>query len=293
MRRSLRRRFHRAFTQIELMVSLAIIGSLVAILLPAVQKAREAMRRTSCSNNLRQIGLGLHSYHDVYLVFPPLTTTNSRQSPVTGLAEGWWSLHARLLPHVEGPLSSQIDIDNDAGGPFFQGLINEQVSQNLSIFLCPSNERSRTHWTGDWGYGPLKAAHTNYLGVRSSTRDVPWDGAFPGANISTRLAEFTDGTQHTLFVGERPCDEASEWGWWALGTGFDGHGFADHVLDCHEGLRKGRPGSTDDLSHFWSMHGAGANFLYVDGSVKFLSDTIDYHTFLALGSRNGGEVLDD
>jgi hypothetical protein len=268
---------------------------MVAILLPAVQKAREAMRRTSCSNNLRQIGLGLHSYNDVYLVFPPLTTHNSRISPDTGLFEGWWSWLARELPYVDqGPLYSQMDIDNDAAWPLMNGWNRQQVSQNLSVFLCPSDVRSKKKWTGNYGLGQLEMAHTNYLGLRSSMRHiVPWDGAFPGANVSTRLAEFTDGASNTLFVGERPCDDNGEWGTWAVGTGIDGHGFEDHVLDCHEGLNMGRPGSPAGLSHFWSMHDGGTLFVYVDGSVKLLPYTIDYHTFLALGSRNGGEVVDD
>jgi prepilin-type N-terminal cleavage/methylation domain-containing protein len=293
------RRFHgrsssRAFTLVELMVCIAIIGILVALLLPAVQAAREAARRASCSNNLKQIGLGLLNYYDSYLAIPPATVHNSVTSPYTGFFEGWWSWLARELPYVEQqPLYDQIDFRQDACWAFMQGWNKEQVSQNLSVFLCPSDVRSKKKWTGDYGFGPLEAAHTNYFGIRSSTRDAPWDGAFPGANVSTRLAQFTDGTSNTLLVGERPCDKDGEWGMWAVGTGFDGHGFADHVLDCHEGLKKGRPGSSAGLSHFWSMHEGGTLFVYVDGSVKLLPDTIDYQTFLALGSRDGGEVVDD
>jgi prepilin-type processing-associated H-X9-DG protein len=116
---------------------------------------------------------------------------------------------------------------------------------------------------------------------------------FPAANMSVRLGEVTDGQSNTLWVGERPCDEVGEWGHWFGGSGFDGHGLADHALACEDGLRRGVPGSSDDLTHYWSMHPGGAFFLFVDGSVKFLPYTINHNTFVALGSRNGGEVLGD
>ncbi len=292
------RRFHskitcRAFTLVELMVSIAIIGILVALLIPAVQAARESARRATCSNNLKQIGIALHNYEITLGAFPPLTAHNSIVSPDTSLYEGWWSWMTRILPYVEqGPLYGQIDIDNDAAWPTINGWNREQVSKKLSVYLCPSDTYSQQNWTGDYGKGPLDVAHTNYLGVRGSTRIVPGDGAFPAANDFTRFADFTDGTSNTLFVGERPCDEAREWGWWSNGTGFDFHGFADQVMDCYEGLKKGKPGASEDLTHFWSMHPGGAYFLHVDGTVKFYHYTIDYGVFQALGSRNGGEPVE-
>jgi hypothetical protein len=255
-----------------------------------VQAARAAARRVTCSNNLRQIGLGLHNYHDTHAAFPPLTAHNSNISPNTGFPEGWWSWLARELPFIgQKPLYDKIDIDNDAAWPFIQGLNKPQVSHKLPVYLCPDDGLSAKNWTADWGFGPLEAAHTNYLGVRGSTRAVPGDGAFPEANVNKRFEDIKDGTSNTLFVGERPCDEVREWGWWALGTGFDGHGLADHVLDCYEGLKKGKHGSSDDLTHFWSMHPGGAYFVFVDGDVRFINYTIDYRVFQGLGSRDGGE----
>ncbi len=285
---------YRAFSLVELMVVLAIIGILIALLLPAVQQARETARRFQCSNNLKQIGLALHNYHNTYKAFPPLLVHNSTISPQTGFYSGWWSWYVRILPFVEQkPLYDQIDVDNDAVAPFFIGENREQVSQNLSVYLCPSEPYGKRIWSADWGMAadPLKAAHTNYLGCRGSTRDVPGDGVFPATNISVRMSEITDGTSSTLFVGERPIDKVGEWGWWALGTGFDGHGLADHVLDGSEGLRRGVPGSSDDLTHFWSPHTGGAQFVLCDGSVRFLSYSINHETFQALCSRNGGEVV--
>lgn len=107
------------------------------------------------------------------------------------------------------------------------------------------------------------------------------------------MADIADGTSTTLHVGERPVDEIGEWGWWAEGTGLDLHGLADHVLDCSEGLRPGVLGSLQDLTHFWSPHPGGAHFVLCDGSVKFFSYSINHNTFLALGSRDGGEVVGD
>jgi hypothetical protein len=199
----------------------------------------------------------------------------------------------RILPFVEQtPLANQIDKGRDAVLPFLYGENKKQVSLNLLFLLCPSDEYGAKVWSGDWGYAaePLAAAHTNYLGLRGSTRKVPGDGIFPATNISTRLSDVADGTSQTLLAGERPLDEVGEWGWWALGTGFDEHGLADHVLDCSEGLRKGVPGSSDDLTHFWSNHPGGACFVLCDGSVRFLRYSINHDTFQALGSRNGREV---
>ncbi|MBI3464653.1 MAG: DUF1559 domain-containing protein [Planctomycetes bacterium] len=284
---------NRAFTIVELLVVLMVIGVLLGLLLPAVQQARETSRRSKCQNNLKQIGLALQNYHNAYQAFPPVLTHHSRVSPQTGWLEGWWTWYVRILPFVaQTSLYNQIDLAHDAAGPFVYAQNQKQVSQNLSFLLSPSDQYGEKLWSADWGYAaqPLIAAHTNYLGCRGSTRNVPGDGVFPATNISKRLSDITDGTSQTLLAGERPLDEVGEWGWWALGTGFDEHGLADHVLACSDGLYKGVPGSSDDLTHFWSPHPGGAYFVFGDGSVKFLHYSINHDTFLALGSRNGREA---
>jgi prepilin-type N-terminal cleavage/methylation domain-containing protein/prepilin-type processing-associated H-X9-DG protein len=291
MRNVNRRSSRRAMTLVELLVVIAIIGLLIALLLPAVQSAREAARRTQCANNLKQIGFGLHNYHDTLKAFPPLTIYND-DSQQGALPSGWWSWLARILPYVEqGPLYDHLHVDQDAVAPFLNCENKQFVSQNLSVYLCPSDPYSANIWTADWG-GPeaVAAAHTNYLGCRGKTRIVPGDGVFPAANMDTRIKDIADGTSHTLLVGERPIDNVGEWGWWACGTGFDNNGLADHVLDCSEGLYYGVPGSPDELTHFWSMHRGGASFAFADGSVRFLFYTMDGNAFKNLGSRNGGEL---
>jgi prepilin-type N-terminal cleavage/methylation domain-containing protein len=295
---------HCGFSLIELLVVIFIIGLLIGLLLPAVQAARESARRTQCSNNLKQIGGGLQNYHNTYKHFPVVLEHDNVINPLSGYESGWWSWFARILPDIEQTaLAGEIDLTSDAVWPFITGRNREQISKNISVFLCPADEYGRKLWIADWGMAddglPLVAAHTNYLGCRGSTRNannwfdrdrfVAGDGAFPATNKFVRVADFLDGTSHTLHVGERPCDEDGSWGQWFGGTGFDGHGLADHVLDCSEGLTKGVRGSSADLTHFWSMHHGGAYFLFVDGSVRFLRYTISDNTFLALGSRSGGE----
>lgn len=299
MRRFPFRPSRRAFTLVELLVTISIIGILAALLVPAVQQAREAARLAQCKNNLRQIGLALQTYHGIWGAYPPLLAHNSRVSLETSFEEGWWSWNARILPYIEQTaLYQQIDINHDAVLPFLTGENKEQVGQRLSLLLCPSDPLSAKIWSADWGAGPLAAAHSNYLGCRGSTRAVPsegvfqlGDGVFPATNKCARMQSVTDGLSNTLQVGERPIDSAGEWGWWALGTGIDGNGLADHVLDVSEGLHKGVTGSSDDLTHFWSQHPGGANFLLCDGSTRFLSYSINHSTFQALASRNGGESV--
>jgi prepilin-type N-terminal cleavage/methylation domain-containing protein/prepilin-type processing-associated H-X9-DG protein len=279
-----------AFTLVELLVVIAIIGVLVSLLLPAVQQAREAARRTQCSNNLKQIGLALHNYHGVYGAMPPLLVHDNTSSASTGLPRGWWSWLARILPMIEQTaLQQRLNLNNDAAEAILFGGPNEEMSLNLTTYLCPSDPYSARRYSADWLVPAM--SHTNYLGCRGSKLQVPGDGMFPASNVSARLRDATDGTSHTLLAGERPLDEVGEWGWWSSGTGFDFHGLADHVLTGAEGLRRGAPGSSDDLTHFWSMHPGGCYFLFADGSVRFLSYSMNHDTFLSLCTRNGGEIV--
>ncbi len=287
-----RRPARSAFTLFDILVVLAIISILTALLLPAVQKAREATRRIKCGNHLKQIGLAVHNYHDSQKVIPFLLTHNSRVSSSTGFTQGWWSWRVRILPYIEQqPLYNSVDISHDAIEPFMASITKAQVSTNIPVYICPSDPFGEQIWSADWGGPePVAAAHSNYLGCRGSKHDLPGDGVFPATNKNIRFSGILDGLSNTLLIGERPLDSVGEWGWWALGTGFDFHGFADHVLYNSEGLRIGVPGSSDDLSHFWSMHPGGANFVFCDGSVKFISYSIDHNTFQSLGSRAGSEA---
>ncbi|MGD9853520.1 MAG: DUF1559 domain-containing protein [Planctomycetaceae bacterium] len=301
-----------AFSLIELLVVIAIIAVLIALLLPAVQQAREAARRTQCKNHLKQIGLALHNYHDVYNGFPPSIVVGRCQPHFFWGQNppGYWSWRARLLPFIEqSALYDQIDFRDN---PLDYGVLafyRPQTSINMPVYMCPSDPKSETQWADEvfdpWG-GPASVALSNYMGVQGSERLIPdadlcgmfangsstrpkGDGVFGDVNYSAKIRDITDGTSNTIHVGERPTEDY--WGWWPVGTGNDMLGLADFVLDCSEGLHAGKQGDPAHLLHFWSNHPGGAHFLMGDGSVHFLSYSINHPTFLALGSRNGGEVV--
>jgi prepilin-type N-terminal cleavage/methylation domain-containing protein/prepilin-type processing-associated H-X9-DG protein len=283
---------HRAgFTLVELLVVIAIIGALVALLLPAVQAAREAAQRTQCQGNLRQLGLALHNYENAQAFFPA-----SHDALL-------WSWIAHSLPYLEeGALKDQIDFDQ---WPF--GNVQPTVGLPLPILQCPSDPRSPTVNRAIPG---AAWAYTNYLGNTGTQASVPprkflgdgmfrspWD--FPDTLASLPIDKVTDGTSNTLFVGERPiinwqAPSGEDAGWWAAGGGLPGPptGRSDNVLDSSEGLRLGTPRTDmfDDMLHWWSHHPGGAHFAFVDGSTQFLSYDIDHNTLLAMSSRNGGET---
>jgi prepilin-type N-terminal cleavage/methylation domain-containing protein/prepilin-type processing-associated H-X9-DG protein len=286
------------FTLIELLVVMAVIGVLLALLLPAVQAAREAARRMQCRNNLKQIGLALHNYHDRSGSLPPPTVVDWNQPEPTG----WWAWNVRVLPELDQPaLYQHLNLNEDAfsmcngNKPF--------TSQKLAVLLCPSDpNNSRVYESTEFCSGGEAYAMTNYLGCRGSVRvtmdatgwpltGLPGNGAFPDVNRVVGFAQIVDGTSQTILVGERPTDPAAYWGWWAVGLGIDDHGLGDYVLDVAEGLFAGDLNARQDLLHYWSAHSGGAHFVLCDGSVRFLSYSIDRKTFLALGSRDGGEVI--
>src|SRR5262249_36541767 len=117
------------------------------------------------------------------------------------------------------------------------------------------------------------------------------NGVFPDLNHVTRLEHIRDGTSQTILLGERPAEPTVYWGWWATGFGLDLHGLGESILDASEGLHAGDLKASADMLHYWSAHAGGAHFALCDGSVRFLSYSMNASTFLSLGSRDGGEVL--
>ena len=211
-------RLRRAFTLIELLVVIAIIGVLVGLLLPAVQKVREAAQRVKCQNNLKQIGLALHTFHDAYKVLPPgLGALGDRQAMTTqelsayattvppNLRYASWITW--LLPFVEqGALFQSVRQTTNPGGP---------PGPPLGLFLCPSDARLFTVF--DLGQRPT-AFYAGVAGTALNNGRWPLnDGVFYNRS-KTALLDVADGTSNTLAVGERPPTPDLDWGWWDTAT---------------------------------------------------------------------------
>jgi prepilin-type N-terminal cleavage/methylation domain-containing protein/prepilin-type processing-associated H-X9-DG protein len=284
----------RAFTLIELLVVLAILAVLTGLLTAAVQKVRETANRTRCLNNLRQIGLALHGYHDAYQFLPPGVSGDSSAEPYPFLA---WS--GRLLPFVEQQALWAVTQQAFRQDRFFRDdPPHVGVATVLPVYACPSDPRVFT--PADLGSG-VRVALTSYLGVEG-TNQFREDGLLY-FNSRVRLSDVTDGTSNTLLVGERPASPDRRFGWWYGGWGQSMDGSADSVLgarercmlpdySCPPGPYEYGPGNLRnpcDTFHFWSMHPGGAHFLFADGSVHFLPYSAA-PILPALATRNGGEA---
>jgi prepilin-type N-terminal cleavage/methylation domain-containing protein/prepilin-type processing-associated H-X9-DG protein len=289
----------RGFTLIELLVVIAIIAVLIGLLLPAVQRVREAANRTKCLSNLKQIGLALHSYHDANGSFPhaydsralftnPARAVDSRGRTI--ITKSWATL---ILPFIEQGNLDAVGYDG-------------YHSRVLELYCCPSDPRSANVYSARNAFGI--DGLTDYLAVTgtetftSATRDN-CDGVMYG-NSKIRIADITDGASNTLLVGERPPSHDRFWGWWAW-SAFDASlGVRDTYAvylganpDAGPACRDMMPehyrrGHDDwcDVHHFWSMHPGGGNWAFADGSVRFLSYAAD-SAMPALATRAGGEVV--
>jgi prepilin-type N-terminal cleavage/methylation domain-containing protein/prepilin-type processing-associated H-X9-DG protein len=286
------------FTLIELIVVIAIIAVLIGLLLAAVQQARASAMRTECSNQLRQIGLGLHHYHDAFAVLPPGC---SGAGP--GEAMPYMTWMARLLPYVEQDALWRETLLAYKEDKWFESPPHWAVlGQPIRLFSCPTDSRTSNPAT----FGSFEVGLTSYLGVEGINLSRQ-DGVLY-FNSRIRFADIQDGLSSTLMVGERPPSSNLEWGWWYAGWGQRKKGSGDSVLgvrelntltvgiegNCASGPYKFVPGRTSnqcDLFHFWSLHNGGANFVFADGSVHFLVYSMD-DILPALATRDGREVVE-
>ena len=285
-------------TLIEILVVIAIIAILIGLLLPAVQKVREAAARAKCQSHLKQLALALHGSHDSSGHLPAglSITADNGKYPYLG-----WT--ARVLPWVEQPaLWAQIEqaFATDPAPLVFNGYPPHQAISAIpvAIFTCPSDGRLR----GPNSIGPLSFAHTSYLGVEGTDQFVRNGALFLDSRV--RLTDITDGTSQTLLVGERPPSTDFLLGWWYRGWGQAKEGSAEMVIGarerntsaprCDPGPYQFQPGDFKnqcDAFHFWSPHPGGANFAFADGSVHFLTYSADA-ILPALATRAGGEVVE-
>jgi prepilin-type N-terminal cleavage/methylation domain-containing protein/prepilin-type processing-associated H-X9-DG protein len=300
----------RGFTLIELLVVIAIIAILIGLLVPAVQKVREAAARTQCLNNLKQIGLALHGYHGTHKKFPPATDNNLSKYYFLS-----WTGH--ILPHIEQePLGKTIDPEYARiNRPFGNATNNPHIglSTVVSIYNCPSDSRPLV--VPDVPFSATRraaVAFTSYLGVCGT--DGRADDGVLFFRSSVTLTKIKDGSSNTVVAGERPPSHDLYYGWWYAGTGYDSRGTGDFTLGAREvryattakdatgklyncpttkvGLQPGRIDDVCDQMHFWSLHPGGANFLFADGSVRTLHYSAD-PVLPALATRALGEVTGD
>jgi prepilin-type N-terminal cleavage/methylation domain-containing protein/prepilin-type processing-associated H-X9-DG protein len=341
----------KAFTLIELLVVIAIISLLIGLLLPAVQKVREAASRMKCQNNLKQLGLALHGYHDALGTFPAglvASDSNAADSMATGFT--------LLLPYIEQDNLQQMYHFDDL---WYLPSNHQAMSQSVPLFFCPSNrDRGSIDLTAigaEWGFNlPTTVGSIDYAFCKGSngaiisdwTRTPPETrGVFDvrlesGASSGVRILEITDGTSSTFAIGEaaggnnyylvRDIDNPSQpaiypltgqpipidQAWGAASLGEPGHPYYGSVFgvtaqygmapDPRDEPMNRRPTTftlfsgdprgdnsqgRDYVSGFRSLHTGGCNFLFCDGSVQFVTDTVLPDVYRALSTRAGGEVI--
>ncbi|MDB5392231.1 MAG: hypothetical protein JWM11_7877 [Planctomycetaceae bacterium] len=327
-----RRHQCRAFTLIELLVVIAIIAVLIALLLPAVQQARESARLLQCRNNLKQIGIGLHNYEGTYTTFPP-----AGFYPVGGTASDTYSVHARILPYLEqSSLYSLIDFNLSATS---QPLV---VAQRVASYLCPDEINDKARASVPVRYPMNYAANVGSWFVWDPNSGQVGDGALP-INKATRISQFTDGVTNTVGMAEVRAYQS-----YLLGSGNPntlgvappagpasvlGYGGSLKAIVGHTGWTEGQTFQTGftftltpgtevpysdatgqyDVDYISSRDGSSAtnmsydavtarsyhsggiivNVLLMDGSVRSISENISLIVWRGLGTRAGGEVLGD
>jgi prepilin-type N-terminal cleavage/methylation domain-containing protein len=305
----------RGFTLVELLVVIAIIGVLIGLLLPAVQAAREAGRRTSCQNKMRQIGLALMNYHDSFKAFPPGASGDANSVSVGGAPASFsppasLSFHVRILPFIEqAELFAKADLRRSYTDPPYTNAVSGTAKFGdiaIETFLCPSASvfRSQSTATNETG------STCHYIGVMGPRGQIPGrpagtvyeyslGGQFGGpakqgtlgVNSRVPIAKITDGTSSTLMLGELSWRDANCFRVWTRGY-FSAGGSATSCKNVRNAVRSTPFNGTNNFNDvsFGSDHPGGTTFCKADGSVAFLDESIQWDVYVSLASRNGGET---
>jgi prepilin-type processing-associated H-X9-DG protein len=279
---------------------MAVIGLLVALLLPSIQAAREAARRSQCKNNLKQIGLALHNFESARRSFPPGYVSRATATNGPGLGPGWgWAAH--ILPHLEES-SLNVDVKKEITDPLYD---NIRVMP-LSVFRCPTDavEEPIVWVKNASGTELTRVAFANYVGVAGTFEVSVYPDEGTGLlfrNRQIRIREITDGMSHTIMVSERASRQSPQTTWVGAITdssmppknpAYDAEGPPVLVLTNTGTVADARvPNNTlDHVEDSNSEHPQGVHIMFCDGSVQAINNDIDPNVWVALGTRAGGEA---
>ena len=324
----------RGFTLIEVLVVIANIAVLIALLLPAVQAAREAARRSQCINNMKQMGLALHNYHSTYNTFPSARPGDDPNNNDSNAMSMWVSLLGNL---EQQPLSNAYNfalVWNDPSVSAVYAAVcipaaNSTVGgTNLAVFNCPTDARVLPYLsTANSGRNDIP--HVAQLGLSSyatcagvmgppstgsdaigqySTSDIKHlNNGFADYGFPKKIKAFVDGTSNTFAVGETAYDNDGSWYGLAQSTctganpmfnawsislrNASNFRVTKNPLNTLPGVGFSSGGACGTNAAFGSRHAGGANFLFADGSVKFIKNSISINVYWALSTRNEGEVI--
>jgi prepilin-type N-terminal cleavage/methylation domain-containing protein/prepilin-type processing-associated H-X9-DG protein len=298
---------HRSgFTLVELLVVIAIIGILVALLLPAVQAAREAARRTSCVNKLKQIALSTHNFHDTYQVFPYAVREKQPNETLNTYSTGL----IQLLPFMEGDAIARRWnpklTRNDPTDPDGDGFSNATLQQlKIPVYTCPTmtppsgplpENRGPCSYLLSSGSVDVQMMHyptmpePEFDGAIVPFKEFLSDGVTPSVNNkTTRMADLVDGTSSTFLAGEtdfapKGMPSTSMGGVW--GYGYLGYSWGSTFLPFNK-----HDNTATVYGAYRSQHPGGANFALCDGSVRFVQTNIDTVIYKAASTRNSGEIV--
>jgi len=292
----------KGFTLIELLVVIAIIAVLVGLLVPAVQKVREAANKMACTNNLKQVGLALHHYHGTHGYFPPGYVDN-QADPVDPLDMGpGWGWAALILPYMEQETTyKQINLSQAILSPTNQPVANSVFKS----YLCPSDTNLQPFTPKD-ASAPI--GPSNYVGLYGGPEIQEDPGQGDGVffrNSRIGISAILDGSSNTLCIGERSSNLLKcTWTGLVLGAKSvsplepDEEEAAHPLFLGHTGIYNPAAGEIPHTPNgpnphpddFWSRHSGGVNFLLCDGSVRMINNSIKPAFWVALGTRAGGDI---